>query len=309
MANLVRNPNQAVRPDFAAIEHAPQRLMLTNGGLSEEQAIQMLTNLWDSTNERDIAEWNTRQAEEAQAQQEAEWIAQEEAERALQEEEELRAAALAEEKKKYKSKFAPIVDAPVPIGPVLIPSKVALTRMKKGEYVELWYFTNKGIRAAEKSATRSSRNKNAFVFVHDEDDDTPSLVPASSVGDSFTSSLTEDKDLSWEEFRQATPRMIQAMVQEKWPQDRIDMFIEFWTALENHPWRHSDDFYSRQALLVYQGEQRKRWHIAVDTTFSWSLAKICTTTLTETRQELVHRVQVRETDRLQRVRDFLPSLS
>lgn len=96
---------------------------------------------------------------------------------------------------------------------------------------------------------------------------------------------------------QATPRMIESMELNDWPQDRVNVFIEFWS---NHPWRHSDDTFSRRALLVYQGIQRKRWHIAIGTKQSWSLAKICTVTLAETRQDLVRKAHVQQINRLQR---------
>ncbi|KAI5983539.1 hypothetical protein EDD15DRAFT_2178882, partial [Pisolithus albus] len=121
------------------------------------------------------------------------------------------------------------------LGPICIPSKVALSHMKKGEYVKMWYFTNKGIRAAEASSTRSSKHSNSFIFIHDDDIDAATLVPASSIADSCSTALVEDTKLSWEEFMQATPCMIEAMEQNDWPQDRISMFIEFWSSLENHP--------------------------------------------------------------------------
>ncbi|KAI5991887.1 hypothetical protein EDD15DRAFT_2197325 [Pisolithus albus] len=249
MAESCHNPHEAVQPDFAAAEHAQQRQFLIDSGLSENQAVIILTNLWTSTNDREKAAWDAQQAERTRAQLEAERAQQEENERRLRAEEELRETAHNEERKKYKNKFAPIVDAPLPIGPVHIPSRIALTHIKKGEYVEMWYFTNKGIRAAEASSTRSSKNNNSFVFVHDEDADTATLVPAASVSDSCSTALIEDVDLSWEDFMQATPRMIESMELNDWPQDRINMFIEFWSNLENHPWRHSDDIFSQKALL------------------------------------------------------------
>ncbi|KAI5981226.1 hypothetical protein EDD15DRAFT_2204334 [Pisolithus albus] len=225
---------------------------------------------------REKAAWDARQAERTRVQLETERAQQEENERRRQAEEELRETVHNEERKKYKNKFAPVVDAPLPIGPVHIPSRIALTRMKKGR----------------------QKNNNSFVFVHDEDADTATLVPASSVADSCSSALVEDVDLSWEDFMQATPRMIESMELNDWPQDRVNVFIEFWS---NHPWRHSDDTFSRRALLVYQGIQRKRWHIAIGTKQSWSLAKICTVTLAETRQDLVRKAHVQQINRLQRV--------
>ncbi|KAI6010288.1 hypothetical protein EDC04DRAFT_2610288 [Pisolithus marmoratus] len=281
-----QNPHEAIQPDFAAAEHALQRQLLTGTSLMDDQAVALLSKLWTVANDRDKDNWDACQAELAHVRQEVDQAAEEENVCKAQEEEELHIMICSEECKKYKSKYTPVTDALIPIGLVHIPSQVALTQMKKGEYVELWYFSNKGIRAAEASTTKSSRHNDSFVFVHDKDADAATLVPASSVTGSCSSGLIEDVDLSWEEFMQASPCMIESMEQSDWPQDRINMFIEFWSSLENHPWRHSDDAFSQKALLVYQGVQRKRWHIAIGTKHSWSLVKLCRITLAETCQRV-----------------------
>ena len=94
--------------------------------------------------------------------------------------------------------------------------------MKKGEYVEMWYFTNNRIRATEMTSTKTFKNNNLFVFIYDEDND------------ACSSFIIEDKDLFWKDFTQATPHIVHSMEQNDWPPDCINMFIEFWTTLENH---------------------------------------------------------------------------
>ncbi|KAG1856332.1 hypothetical protein DFJ58DRAFT_622683, partial [Suillus subalutaceus] len=64
--------------------------------------------------------------------------------------------------------------------------------------------------------------------------------------------ITKDKNLTWEELNEAAPRMITTMQQHKWPEDYINMYISFWTALQNHRWRHVSDILKQQALLLYQ---------------------------------------------------------
>ena len=167
MADLIRNPHKAIQPDFGADEHAHQRQLLREGGLTEEQAIAMLANLWTSTNARDRADWDRIQEQRALARQEDERVAQQEAERQRQEDEVLLEAARAEERKKNKKKFAPVINTPIPIGQVNIPAPVAATRMKKAEYVELWYFTNAGLRAAESSIVKSSKNDGSHQGIGD----------------------------------------------------------------------------------------------------------------------------------------------
>ncbi|KAF9237272.1 hypothetical protein BU15DRAFT_48948, partial [Melanogaster broomeanus] len=59
--------------------------------------------------------------------------------RALADELEL---AKQEERKKYKNKYIPIPNVTVSMDPIIIPSTYALNKLRKGEYCELYYFTN-----------------------------------------------------------------------------------------------------------------------------------------------------------------------
>ena len=59
-----------------------------------------------------------------------------------------------EEKKKYKNKFAPILDKPLPSTALILPSQHALSKLRKGDYIPLYLFTNKGIREAEEDGSR-----------------------------------------------------------------------------------------------------------------------------------------------------------
>ncbi|KAF8547080.1 hypothetical protein OG21DRAFT_1396951, partial [Imleria badia] len=61
-----------------------------------------------------------------------------------------------------------------------------------------------------------------------------------------------DEHLSWEEFSQANYRMLNAMKQQEWPIDRIDMVRDFWVTLETHDWCHDLSEYRKRALLLYQ---------------------------------------------------------
>lgn len=90
MANLGHNPHAAFMPDFGLPELAPQWQVLINSGLTEDQAITALSNLWTSTNDKEKAEWDAHQAELACAQQEEDHIKHENADCLLQEEEEAR---------------------------------------------------------------------------------------------------------------------------------------------------------------------------------------------------------------------------
>lgn len=80
--------------------------------------------------------------------------------------------------------------------------------------------------------------------------------------------------------------MISFMKVHDWPQDRVDMHILFWTALQAHRWRHALDALKQKALLLYQSQQRRRWHLTVGTAQGWSLEEINQDLLFEVREEL-----------------------
>ena len=113
--------------------------------------------------------------------------------------------------------------------------------------------------------------------------------------------LIADEDLSWEDFLEATPRIVTSMRDNDWADDRIQMFIDFWTAIHRHPWRHALDCFSQQALRAYQAQQRKKWHLAAGTSHSWSLVKINQDVLQETRDVIIANAHQRELTALNEV--------
>ena len=50
---------------------------------------------------------------------------------------------------KNKAKFAPIPKVPVPSDPIILPSQVAIQKIHKHKFCELWYFTNAGLDVAD----------------------------------------------------------------------------------------------------------------------------------------------------------------
>ena len=88
-----------------------------------------------------------------------------------------------------------------------------------------------------------------------------SWVPAASTRNA--ASVTDDKNILWEDFCQAAPRMIVAMEESDWPQDRVAMLAKFWGNLQMHEYRFSRDPLDQRMLIVYQAEQRRLWHLAI----------------------------------------------
>ncbi|KAG2153842.1 hypothetical protein DEU56DRAFT_951233 [Suillus clintonianus] len=173
----------------------------------EAQAAELLATLWTINNTAARECWADQLEEAAR---DAEELRPEEQE-----------AARKEEQKKNKSKFVPVGNAKVPSVPVVIPSHYAVCKLKAGEYCELYYFTNKGLKEAKKNllsteAPRLTLMTNAEgqqTWVNADETRDPKAV------------FTKDENLSWEHFNEAAPRMITAMKQHEWPEDRVTQAI------------------------------------------------------------------------------------
>jgi hypothetical protein len=63
------------------------------------------------------------------------------------------------------------------------------------------------------------------------------------------------QNLTWEQFNEVAPNMIALMKENDWPDNRIDMHISFWSALQNHHWRHDFDDHKQHMLLLYKVQQ------------------------------------------------------
>jgi hypothetical protein len=157
MPILAEDPNLAILPDFKADEYVQAHAQIANDVTDERQATQILANLRCIQNDTDKHQWADRIQEEAQAAEEAQGA--EEAHRQAAEVKDQRhqaqvaeqEAAMLEERKKNKSKYAPIHNADVPSNLVILPSQYAMRKMKSGDYCELFYFTNCGLEEASRN--------------------------------------------------------------------------------------------------------------------------------------------------------------
>ncbi|KAG2746296.1 hypothetical protein P692DRAFT_20739599 [Suillus brevipes Sb2] len=236
MLNPAGNPNHAVPPNFHSAEYAEARAQLINEAINEQQAATILANLWRIQNDADKRQWAARLEDEEAARREAE--EEEQRQQALRLEQE---AAIQEERKKNKSKYAPIRDNDVPSDPIIHPSQYAVRKMKAGEYCELFYFTNSRLEEAIRSM---STNNNDTLIMMPSSDGLHKWIPARAARDP-KAHVIKDENLSWEQFNEAAPRMIAIMKENDWPDDRVNMHIAFWSALQNHRWRHDFDVHKQ----------------------------------------------------------------
>jgi hypothetical protein len=283
MAILLDNPNDAIIPDFTTGEHGAARARLIADGVADDAAAaQLLAALWTINNNAAKDTWAEQVQEAARAAEEAQRVADEEEQErqvALEEEQE---AARKEEHKKNKAKFVPVSTTKIPTGPIVIPSQYAVKKLKAGEYCELHYFTNVGLAEARKNML-SSEPKGMILLP--SDDGQQIWVNADETRDT-KSAVTRDENLSWEQFNEAAPRMIIAMKQHEWPKDRVDMHVSFWSALQNHRWRHSFDTLKQRALLLYQSQQRRLWHLTAGGPFGWTIVELSNELILQAREEI-----------------------
>jgi hypothetical protein len=90
-----------------------------------------------------------------------------------------------------------------------------------------------------------------------------------------------------------------------WPPERIQMMAIFWGNLQAHPYRSSKDPIDQKTLLLYQGEQRRLWHIAINApNCGYDLSAINEDLLRATKERLFWLERNRKIGEIERVRLF-----
>jgi hypothetical protein len=120
----------------------------------------------------------------------------------LEEEEEVKN----EEKRNIKNKFMPIPDRPILSMVLLLPLQHALSKLRKGDYISLYLFTNKGIRKVDEDG---SGDEDLLTLI--QTDKGPTFQTSTSV--KARNHKVKDEVLSWEEFGDASYRMLNTMRQ------------------------------------------------------------------------------------------------
>ncbi|KAL6309303.1 hypothetical protein BKA93DRAFT_711950, partial [Sparassis latifolia] len=206
MPGIQINPASLECPDYASDTYAATRAPLVNDHTTNEQAIQLLVNIWKAGNDAEKVSWQ-HQMEEHEAEVAEQVRLAAEADNDAQEAQLAEQANVRKEEiKKNRAKFAPIPDRDVPTIAPVIAANYAIKRMERGDFVELWYYTNEGLEEALRIT--SSVDDEAMVMTRTSDGST-SWVPAGSVREAR--GVTDDKDIRWEDFCQAVPRMVLAM--------------------------------------------------------------------------------------------------
>ncbi|KIJ07168.1 hypothetical protein PAXINDRAFT_164622 [Paxillus involutus ATCC 200175] len=219
----MEDPNLAVEPDFLSEEYADHRLNFIDAdhGIDNERAARILSKVWTLNNAKDKERWTARAAELALLAAEEKRISEEAEALRLQSIADDQQAAIKEERQKNKLKYAPVRDVDVPNNTSTLPSQYAARLLKKGVFCPLFYFTNKGLREASHSSLTSDAE--ALVLIQGEAG-SHTFMPALAAQPASPSFVT-DENLTWEQFNEATPRMILTMRTHEWPEDRINMHL------------------------------------------------------------------------------------
>ncbi|KAH9924513.1 uncharacterized protein B0H18DRAFT_877772 [Fomitopsis serialis] len=285
MANLLVDPNTLVAPDFTLEAHARKRQTWLAAGLTEEQVLAALAADWQAENDHDKLVWQERTAAEAQAAREQAVAAEAAANQLREAERQEEAQSLKDEMKKNKEKYSFVPNIPTPAGRLVMAAPYAVRRLEKGLYIELYYYTNQGLRAA--AADVSQVNDEGLVL-KENSDGTTTLVQGATLRQG--KSVIPDCELTWAQLREAVTRLIPAMQRARWAPARVEMLALFWGNLETHDFQQSIDPIDVQALVVYQAEQRMRWHQAiVGDGGGWNLSILSEEALEETRDRVYRR--------------------
>lgn len=231
---LQENLNLAVQLDFTLQKHQLACQQLIDRGFTDDQAARSLAVLWTLANNADKERWNLRQ-ERLQEVREQEEEEEEQHQQVRQKEAE---AVRLEDRKKNKNKYAPLVRGKAPSDPTVLLAQYATRKLKARDFCKLHYFTNRGLEDA-KLATLVAEPDAMVILPSSEG--LHSWIPAAAVKDPKEAPIVRDKHLSWEEFNEAAPCMVTSMRQHDWPEERVEMHIQFWYALQAHRWQHSPD--------------------------------------------------------------------
>ncbi|KAG6810209.1 hypothetical protein H0H92_012900 [Tricholoma furcatifolium] len=126
--------------------------------------------------------------------------------------------AQAKERKKKRTKYLELSEAPSPITPPEILPTYATLQLQKGQYVELWYFINEGIASGLKHAFTVDKKTMAQSI---DKDGTVTWI--SAITAKVLREAKADRDLSWEQVLVAFPRFIEAIHATEWPEQHQKM--------------------------------------------------------------------------------------
>ncbi|KAF8810965.1 hypothetical protein BYT27DRAFT_7253102 [Phlegmacium glaucopus] len=281
---LTHNPHLEVMPDHAGPHYNALRDVLTQNGMTIEQAVQALNDSWTQNHEERVQRWNQQEANDVNA--------AEELQRQLQQDDEQQAIQQPAERdverpdlEKKKPKMREFDDSAI-IGNYIAPrpAQYALRRIEDFEYVELWYLTPEGCI----DATQHQSTQNDDTFGLSKVDDMVTLKSVSSL--KASKNVLPDTELSFRQMSMAKNTFIPLMTKYQWSEKAIGAFAQFFTQLELHPYRQRD--FGERALIIYQARVRREWHDQLKLGSAFNIGIINEDLLQSIYKELLDRAQL-----------------
>lgn len=258
MPRIVADPSLQICPDFSAPAFAPacEALALALGA-DRQAAIQDLTATWTTENIAQRVAWALQEEEDAAARR-AQELDDQNAAAAIQAQVDKEADDALKELEKKKPKMHTF-DMTKFIGADIMPhpSPYALERVKKFEYVELWYFSPEG--CLDAAMAQRTSNEDSFGISR-SDSDLMVLRPVSAVRASRKA--LRDEDLAWDQMEIAATLLLRHMRLYQWPDAATDALAVFWYKLQNHEMRGRTN--GQRILKEYQARVRREWHAALE---------------------------------------------
>ncbi|KAK1216928.1 hypothetical protein PQX77_020427 [Marasmius sp. AFHP31] len=128
------------------------------------------------------------------------------------------------------------------------PLAFASQEIRNQEYVELDYWTAKGLSAAAKSIPNTLSN-DTFTFLQG---DNGGITLQPTLSNLSSKSVCPDNQLTFAEMSTAKTRMLEDIKQANWPDDHIVALITFFHHLKNHLLCHKE--HGEEFLVQYQAK-------------------------------------------------------
>ncbi|KAG1824530.1 uncharacterized protein BJ212DRAFT_1475838 [Suillus subaureus] len=260
-----------VCPDFTSDQHHASHTPFVSTTVTNAQAAESLKVVWVATNDDLCVQWQQQVVEDEHLRAEQEHLAGEESlclQQAHQLEEE---TACLDERKKNKFKHTEILMQPRPDTneDEAFVSDFALWKIDKGQFVELYYWTNDSL--DETLAPQNTQDDEGLI----PSEQNGATVWLSTAASKPSKHVVPDQLLLPANFAQAIPRIVADLEKHDWPEQCILMLARFWGAIMTHRYWNSNDKITQQVLMVYQEEQCRSWHNAVALgTGAWDLSII-----------------------------------
>ncbi|KAF8468595.1 hypothetical protein DFH94DRAFT_281156 [Russula ochroleuca] len=242
-------------------DYVRQAIIIANQGaqpMTPEEAVQHLKDAWARDRDIRVVAWNAQlEHDRVELEEQARQVQEEQEAQRIQHEREAEEQRREADKKKPKlnvidpNRLIPRTIKPRPV-------QYALNKINMMEYVELDYFSPRGLGEAA-ARPNGSIDQDTLSF-STQADGSGSIRPLDA--QKASKNIRKDEDLSWEEMLQAKNNMLEFIGDAKiWPTPNAEALAGFYVALEMHS--RTNEPNGKQALLLYQSKARQEWHTAL----------------------------------------------